>query len=181
MNIELVLQQLDSLFAEHKVYQVEDFLKGKIEEAAGEGDRNAVITLMNEIIGHFRETGEFDKSIEYCEQVLLLMKKMGMEGSVAYATTLLNVANAYRAAGLLRESMAAFQAVQSIYEGTISYHDFRYASLYNNMSLLFQEMGDFESACDCLERALGIATQYSNAEIEVAVTYTNLAVSQLKL
>ena len=181
MNIELVLQQLDSLFADHKVYQVEDFLKGKIEEAAGEGDRNAVITLMNEIIGHFRETGEFDKSIEYCEQVLLLMKKMGMEGSVAYATTLLNVANAYRAAGLLRESMAAFQAVQSIYEGTISYHDFRYASLYNNMSLLFQEMGDFESACDCLERALGIATQYSNAEIEVAVTYTNLAVSQLKL
>ena len=67
MNIELVLQQLDSLFADHKVYQVEDFLKGKIEEAAGEGDRNAVITLMNEIIGHFRETGEFDKSIEYCE------------------------------------------------------------------------------------------------------------------
>ena len=49
------------------------------------------------------------------------------------------------------------------------------------MSLLFQEMGDFESACDCLERALGIATQYSNARIETAVTYTNLAVSQLKL
>lgn len=181
MNIELILQQLDTLFAEHKVYQVEDFLKNKIYEAAEEGDRNSVITLMNELIGHFRETGEFDKAIEYCEQVIVLMKKMGLEGSVAYATTLLNVANAYRAAGLLRESMAAFQTVQSIYEGNISYHDFRYASLYNNMSLLFQEMGDFESACDCLERALGIATQYSNAEIETAVTYTNLAVSQLKL
>ncbi len=181
MNIELVLKQLDSLFAEHKISHVEDFLKGKMEEAAEEGDRGAVITLMNELIGHFRETGEFDKAIEYCEQVLVLMQKMGLEGSVAYATTLLNVANAYRAAGLLRESMAAFQTVQSIYEGNIAYHDFRYASLYNNMSLLFQEMGDFESACDCLERALGIATQYSNAEAEVAVTYTNLAVSQLKL
>lgn len=181
MNIELVLKQLDSLFAEHKIGQVEDFLKGKIEEAAQEGDRNAVITLMNELIGHYREIGEFEKSVEYCEQVLTLMQKMGLEGSVAYATTMLNVANAYRAAGLLRESMAAFQTVRSIYEGSISYHDFRYASLYNNMSLLFQEMGDFESACDCLERALGIATQYSNAEIEVAVTYTNLAVSQLKL
>lgn len=181
MNIEYVLGQLDELFANHQVDQVEDFLKEKIEEAADEGDRGAVITLMNEIIGHFRETGEFDKSVEYCGQVLMLMQKMGLEGTVAYATTLLNVANAYRAAGLLRESMSAYQTVKNIYEGNLAYNDFRYASLYNNMSLLFQEMGDYESACDCLERALSIATQYSEARIETAVTYTNLAASQLKL
>lgn len=181
MNIEQVLKQLDALFAEHRIDMVEAFLTEKIEEAAALGDRNAVITLMNEIIGHFRETGEFEKATEYCEQVLLLMQKMGLEGTVAYATTLLNVANAYRAAGLLKESAKAYQTVKIIYEGNLAYNDFRYASLYNNMSLLFQEMGDFESACDCLERALGIVTQYSNARIETAVTYTNLALSQLKL
>lgn len=181
MNIEFVLEQLDSLFANHQADRVESFLTGKIEEAAGEGDKGAVITLMNELIGHFRETGESDKSVEYCHQVLQLMKNLGLEGTVPYATTLINVANAYRAAGLLRESMAAFQEVRTIYEGNIAYNDFRYASLYNNMSLLFQEMGDYESACDCLERALGIATLYSDARIEVAVTYTNLAASQLKL
>lgn len=49
------------------------------------------------------------------------------------------------------------------------------------MSLLFQDMGDDESACDCLERALGIASCYKEARIEVAVIYTNLAVSKLKL
>ena len=70
---------------------------------------------------------------------------------------------------------------QEIYEGELEGTDFRYASLYNNMSLLFQEMGDFESACDCLERALAIAVRYDEARIEVAVTYTNLAASQLKL
>ena len=48
------------------------------------------------------------------------------------------------------------------------------------MSLLFQEMGDFDSACDCLERALSVASLYEEARIEVAVTYTNLAASQLK-
>ena len=181
MNIDLVLQQLDALFAEHKIEKIEAFLTEKLEEAAEEGDRNSVITLMNEIIGHFREIGEFEKAVSYSGQVLELMQKLGMEGTVAYATTLLNVANAYRAAGLLRESMQAYQTVKSIYEGNIAYNDFHYASLYNNMSLLFQEMGDYESACDCLERALGIATQYSNARIETAVTYTNLAASQLKL
>lgn len=181
MNIELVLEQLDSLFAEHKINEVEGFLLGKLEEANKEGDRGAIITLMNEIIGHYREMSEFDKSVEYCNDVLLLMQKLGMEGTTAYATTLLNVANAYRAAGLLRESMAAYQAVKVFYEKNLGYDDIRYAGLYNNMSLLFQEMADFESACDCLERALSIVIQFTDARIETAVTYTNLAASQLKL
>lgn len=181
MNIEEVLSQLDSLFANHQVNRVEDFLTGKVKEALQEGDRSAVITLMNELIGHYREMGEADKSTEYCRQVLLLMQDMGLEGTVSYATTLINVANAYRAAGLLRESMAAYQDVKAIYEDALACNDFRYASLYNNMSLLFQEMRDYESACDCLERALGIVSLYNDARIEAAVTYTNLAVSQLKL
>lgn len=181
MNIEQVLEQLDGLFAQHKVAQVEGFLLGKIDEASAEGDTSALITLLNEIIGHYRETGEFDKSIAACRQVLVLMDELGLNGTVAYATTLLNVANACRVAGLLRESMTYYQEVRGIYEKNLAQTDFRYASLYNNMSLLFQEMGDYESACDCLERALGIASMYEGARIEVAVTYTNLAASQLKL
>ena len=77
--------------------------------------------------------------------------------------------------------MIYYQEVKAVYAEKLSPTDFRYASLYNNMSLLFQEMGDYESACDCLERALGIASMYSEARIEVAVTHTNLATSQLKL
>ncbi len=181
MIIEDVLAQLDELFAQHKVDLVEDFLLRRIDEAAAEGDTASLITLLNEIIGHYRETGETEKSISCCRQVLILMEGAGLKDSVAYATTLLNVANACRAAGLLRESMVYFQEVKAIYEKKLTATDFRYASLYNNMSLLFQEMGDYESACDCLERALGIASMYSEARIEVAVTHTNLAASQLKL
>lgn len=181
MNIEQVLKQLDELFAQHKVDQVENFLLRRIDEAAGEGDTASLITLLNEIIGHYRETSEFDKSLASCREVLMLMNEAGLKGTVAYATTLLNVANACRAAGLLRESMAYYQEVRVIYEKELQPMDFKYASLYNNMSLLFQEMGDFESACDCLERALLIASRYEEARIEVAVTYTNLAASQLKL
>ena len=181
MNIEQVLKQLDELFAQHRTDQVENFLLRRIDEAAGEGDTASLITLLNEIIGHYRETSEFDKSLASCREVLMLMNEAGLKGTVAYATTLLNVANACRAAGLLRESMAYYQEVRVIYEKELQPMDFKYASLYNNMSLLFQEMGDFESACDCLERALLIASRYEEARIEVAVTYTNLAASQLKL
>lgn len=181
MDINQVLQQLDELFARHQIGQVEPFLLEKIEEAKSLGDSSALITLLNELIGHYRETGESEKSIICCKQVLELMDQLELKGSVAYATTLLNVANACRAAGLLRESMIYYQEVKEIYGRELEEADFRYASLYNNMSLLFQEMGDFESACDCLERALSIASLYEGARIEVAVTYTNLAASQLKL
>lgn len=181
MDINQVLGQLDELFAHHQIREVEPFLLEKIETAKLLGDNGALVTLLNELIGHYRETGESDKSIVCCRQVLELMDALELKGSVAYATTLLNVANALRAAGLLRESMAYYQEVKEIYGRELEETDFRYASLYNNMSLLFQEMGDFESACDCLERALSIATLYEEARIEVAVTYTNLAASQLKV
>ncbi len=181
MVIEEVLKQLDELFAQHHVDQVEPFLLQKMDEADAEKDVGSMITLLNELIGHYRETGEFEKSISCCKQVLILTEQAGLKGTVVFATTLLNVANACRAAGLLRESMIYYQEVKAIYEKELEHGDFRYASLYNNMSLLFQEMGDFESACDCLERALSIATMHADARIEVAVTYTNLASSQLKL
>lgn len=181
MDVNRVLEQLDELFAQHKIEEVEPFLLLKIEEAELLGDTGALLTLLNELIGHYREMGEFEKSLAACRQVLLLAQEMGLQGTAVYATTLLNVANACRAAGLLRESMQYYQEVQKIYETQVPKGDFRYASLYNNMSLLFQEMGDYESACDCQERALGIAMQHGEARIEVAVTYTNLAASKLKL
>lgn len=181
MDVEKTLQQLDRLFAQHQIEAVEGFLLDAIGEAIRIEDTGAVITLLNELIGYYREQGETDKCLSYCEKLLQLIEQEELAGTVPYATTLLNIANAYRAAGMLRESMMYYQQVREIYVRELDDADFRYASLYNNMSLLFQEMGDFESACDCLERALSIAIRHDGARIEVAVTYTNLAISQLKL
>ena len=47
MNVELVLSQLDSLIENRRTDLVEGYLREKMEEAAEEGDRRAVITLMN--------------------------------------------------------------------------------------------------------------------------------------
>lgn len=180
MELEKILQELDRLFATYQTDKVEQYLKQKIVEAELDGAQDTVVTLMNELIGHFREIGQFDKSLAACGEVLRIMKQMGLEGSVPYATTLLNVANAYRAAGKLEESMVQYQTVMLLYERTLEPHDMRFASLYNNLSLLYQEMEDFDSACVCLEKALDIVKLYKDARIETAVTYTNLAASQLR-
>lgn len=180
MDIQEILKQLDTLFAERRIGEIEDYLQGCLQRAMEVGDFHSAITLTNELIGFYRDTSQYDKSVFYCEQVLAFMKKLNLEGSVPYATTLLNVANAYRAAGKLQESFETYQEVFAIYNQTLGRTDFRYASLYNNLSLLYQEMGDFEKSCECLENALQIVSLYEEARIELAVTYTNLAMSQLR-
>ena len=181
MEIEKTLQELDQMFATHQIGQAERFLKRKIAEVKAENDYDSLITLLNEMIGLLRDISHYDECCSYCRELTELLDSRNLQGTIPYATSMLNVANAYRAAGKLQESLALYRYVQKIYEEQLSPEDFRFASLNNNLSLLYQEMGDFAAACECLKRALLIARAYKDARIEVAVTHSNLAMSLLRL
>lgn len=181
MNIDEIFAQIDRLYSENDGAKVEEYIIEKLAEAARVGDENVMIQLLNELIGHYRETSEFGKMTTFSEKLLDILEGSSLKGSMAHATSLLNVANAYRAAGRLKESNALYQQVKSYYDANVSPDSMLYASLLNNMSLLFQEMGDYESAADCLERALGISLLYPECRIEQATTYANLATTLIKL
>ncbi len=181
MDMEKILQELDRLFATYQMDRVEGFLENQMAQAVQAQDDGSLITLLNEMIGYLRDVSKYEKCCLYCDKLMEVLERNQMRGSVPYATSLLNIANAYRAAGKLAESMSGYQTVLLIYRNQLEANDFRFASLYNNMSLLYQEMGDFEEACHCLEKALPIVSSYAEARIETAVTHTNLAASLLKL
>ncbi len=181
MNIDEIFAQIDRLYSANEGEKVEEYILEKLGEAARAGEENVMIQLLNELIGHYRETSEFDKLETFAQKLLDILEGSSIKGSMAHATSLLNVANAYRAAGRLKESNALYQQVKSYYDANVEPDSMLYASLLNNMSLLFQEMGDFESAADCLERALGISLLYPECRIEQATTYSNLAMTLIKL
>lgn len=181
MNIKEVLAELDELFDTHRVDEVEEFLQNKLLLAKNERDTSAMITIVNELIGFYRDMGKFEQAISYCNQVITLMKQCGYEGTVPYATTLLNVANAKRAAGLFDEAEEAYQGVLGIYQNQLEQNDYRYADLYNNWSLLYQEQEEFGKARDSLQKALGIISCHNNTQLEIAATQTNLATTLLHL
>lgn len=181
MNMDEVFAEIDRLYTANESAKAEEYILDKVSEAAQTGDENAMIQLLNELIGHYRETSEFDKMKLFAEKLLAILEGSDLKGSQAHATSLLNVANAYRAAGLLKESNALYQEVKSYYDAHVAPDSMLYASLLNNMALLFQEMGDYESAADCLERALGISLRYPECRIEQATTYANLATTLIKL
>lgn len=181
MNINRFIEQLDRLYEEKRIGEVEPFFNENLAQVVTEEDDSAQFTILNEMMGFFRDTSQYEKSIKACRQCIELMKKMGIKGTVDYATSLQNIANAHRAAGLLKESLSFYQEAAEIYEKNIDAKDYRFASLNNNIALLYQEMGDFGKAAEYLEKALEIIKNIEGAEIEVATTYSNLAASLLEL
>lgn len=179
MQIDEVMGQLQELFAAAQPERIEDFLSEKLKEALEEGDTSSVLTLINELIGFYRDTAQFEKALLYCGQSRKLMERLGLQGTVPYAKGLLNVANAYRAAGMRQESLEIYEQVKGIYKELLQPDDFDWAAYYNNLSLLYQEMGEHAQACEQLGLALGVIQQYDD-DIKTAVSHSNLAVSLMQ-
>jgi len=181
MDLQNILAEYDSMFGKNSLPEIEAYLAGMIVQARESGELGILVTLLNEIIGFYRDTTQKEKALRRCEELQTVLKEMKLEGRIDYATSLLNVANAYRAFGLLKESLELYRIVEDIYEGQVVPADFMYASLYNNWSLLYQEMENYEAARDMLEKALVIAECYEEAVIPQATTKTNLAATLLQI
>ncbi|MEE0998464.1 MAG: tetratricopeptide repeat protein, partial [Treponemataceae bacterium] len=77
-------------------------------------------------------------------------------------------------------SLEHYYKVKMVYDKMLTPTDSLYASYYNNLSLLHQEMGNFEEAVKCLKTALVIIEAYGDI-IKVAITCSNLAASLLRI
>ena len=181
LDLAAVVQQVDTFYAQNKGKEAESLLKESIVQAVQEEDDNALLTLLNELIGYYRETSKVEESFKLADQALILAKQMGLEGTLPYATTLLNIANAYRAGGRLKDSLLCYEKTMEVYDRVLSPDDMLVASLHNNISLLYQEMGQFQAARQSLLQALKIVSCHEDAYFELAVTCANLANTCLTL
>lgn len=180
MDIQSVLNQVDVFFEENKGEEAERLMREAVVQAMEEQDDNSLLQLLNELIGYYREAGQAENSFQMAEQAIALAKRMGLENTVPFATTLLNAANAYRAGGKLQKSLETYRQVQEIYDGQLSKDNMLVAGLQNNMSLLYQEMQEYDRAKECLLKALEIV-KAKEAGYETGVTYANLASTCVQL
>lgn len=180
-TIEQIYQELDSLFAANQLEKVEPFLISCLEQAKEEQAYGIYISVGNEMIGFYRSVSWFEKAFNISEDVLLLMEEMQLEDTEHFATTLLNVATAYRAAGRTAESYQYYMRALMIYEKKLPADDYRFAGLYNNMSILLEQMGENEKAALFLEKAIAIVSKRDDSRMEYATSLTNLALIYFKL
>lgn len=181
MNIEEILMTYDAMFGNYDLDKIEKYLTDTIAKAKEENETEVVVTLLNEIIGFCRDTTQKEKALHFSQELLDLLRKIDLEGTLPYATSLLNIANAYRAFGLCKKALSFYNYVFKIYQENYSENDFSYASLYNNWALVYQELEDFTQAVVLLKKALKVVDLYESALIPQATTRTNLAVSLIRI
>ena len=180
LDINRVLAQVDAFFEENKGEEAEKLMQQSIGQAVQEQDDASLLHLLNELLGYYRETSQKENAMKIASQAIAQAKRMGLEGTIPYATTLLNVANACRVCGNLQESMDYYLQVQEIYGRQLEPEDMFVAGLKNNMSLLYQEMRDFGKAKEMLTGALAIVEKKGSL-YEVGVTFANLASTCMQL
>ncbi|MBP8967830.1 MAG: DUF4125 family protein [Lachnospiraceae bacterium] len=179
MDIETIRETIDKLYEQGRSLEAEDVLLSTAGAAAEEGDDHLLLQILNELIGHYRETGEWEKAFEITDRAVYIAGRIFPTESIPYATTLLNAASMYRAAGKLDMSRSMYHEVEKIYAVTLKSDDMLYASLYNNEALLYQEEGEFSKAKALLLKALDI-DKANGREYEEAVSLANIAATMIQ-
>lgn len=181
MDINQVLMDYDNMFGSHSLEDIEDFLTTNIEVAMDERDYTSALSLLNEMMGLCRDTKQNAKGLRYCADIEDTLVKMGIEGTVEYATGLLNVANSYRIFGYYVKAQSLFERVEVIYREKLSAGDYRFATLYNNWAFVYQSSGELKQAENMFRQALSVVDMQQNAWEEQATTRCNLAQVLLQL
>ena len=181
MNVEKFYETLDSYFEKQQIEQIDPFLVASLEQAKEEEDYGAYISICNEMIGFYRSISAFEKAYIAAEDVLLLMEELNMENTEHFATTLLNAATAYRAAGDYTTALRYYKQALQIYDGILQPQDYRYAGLYNNMSILLEKMDENDEAISYAGKALDIIKTLPDSEAQTATSMTNLALIYFKV
>lgn len=180
MDILKILDEYDTMFGRYSLEEIENYLLDHLNQSFALSLNNVSFTLLNEIIGFYRDITKKDKALYYCDKLIELLEVMKLEGTIEYATALSNIANAYRAFGLYEKSIAYFNETYKSYCEQLDMNDLRFAGLYNNWSLVYQEMGDYECSKELLYRSLKVIDLYDD-DIKKAITRSNLASSLIML
>ncbi len=187
-----VIEKMDEYMSRRDYAGAERHLLYWLEEAMQGRDLRGQLLLRNELIGHFRKTGNRGAALENVEEALCLLKKMDFEDSISAGTTYVNAATACNAFGENEKAMELFEKARAVYES----QDCNSADagadpqllggLYNNMALTCAAVAKekaaeqektiwYDRAFSLYEKALEQMRCVPNGELEQAVTYLNMA------
>ena len=131
--------------------------------------------MLSELLGYHRRDGDREKDMAAVNGSLDLLRLHRMGATVSGATVLLNAATTLKCFGRAKESIPIFEHVARVYGDNLDPTDYRFAGLYNNMGLSYEDEEDYLQAERCFRLALQVIAHSRNPQNELAVTCCNLA------
>ena len=175
VDVPETVRALDALYAEGREAEAGRFLEGRLAEARLGGDWRAELSLLSELLGHYRRSMDAEKGLRAVEEALALVRGHRMGQTVSGATVLLNAATTLKCFGRAKASLPIFSHVARVYADHLDPADYRFAGLYNNMALSCADAGEPERAERFFRLALRVMEQTEQPGNDSAVTWCNLA------
>lgn len=170
--MERILARLDAYFNKNDYAAAERHLLFWLAEKRG---TPLALTLMNELMGIYRKTANEEKALDTVKNALQAVENLGLNGTVAAATTYLNAATVLHAFSRAEEGLPLFEKAKEIYERELAPADTRKGGLYNNMATALVTLGRFDEARALYQKAISIMENAEGGALEVAVTLLNMA------
>ncbi len=169
------IARLDALYNAGREKEAGELLERSRAEARELGDWRGELSMLSEMMGHYRRGMEAQKGLQAVEDGLALIREHRLGSTVSGATVMLNAATTMKCFGQADRSLPVFRHVARVYGENLSPEDYRFAGLYNNMALSYADVGDFANAERHFQLALRGIARCPNPENETAVTLCNLA------
>ena len=173
--VDRVIERYDSLIGRRDTEAAERHLLYWLAEAEAGGDTHGRLTVINELMGLYRNTERRDPAYKYAESGLAAIKDGGYDGRLISATTYINAATVYKTFGESDRAYPLYCRAREIYEQQLTPGDSRLGGLYNNMALALTDLSMFDEACDLYRRAIEIMKKIEKGGIEAAISYLNMA------
>lgn len=170
-----IIEKLDFYLAKNDYAAGLRHLEYWIAEAEQGGDDRGRLTLLNELAGLCRKTGNSEKGLKAVNASLETVDALGIAGTVSAGTTCVNAATALKAFGQPEKAARLYEKALPLYEKQLPADDGRLAALYNNMAITLRELGSFSESEELFYKALGIMEKKDGGRLECAMTYLNLA------
>ena len=170
-----IIQKLDEYMSRRDYAGAERHLLYWMEEARLGRDRRGQLMLCNELIGHYRKTGERDKAFARIDEALALLDELDFDGSVSAGTTFVNAATACSAFGENERALGLFEKARAVYEAAPNIRPELLGGLYNNMALSCKAMGRYDEAFALFDRATEQMGKLPGGKLEQAITCLNIA------
>ena len=170
-----IMEKMNAYMSRRDYAGAERHLLYWLEEARLGRDLRGELMIRNEMVGHYRKTGEREKAMASAEKALSLVRELDFEGTVSAGTTFVNVATAYNAFGENERALSLFERARPLYESSAATEPALLGGLYNNMGLTLAALGRYDEAFSMYERALSRMASVQGGALEQAITCLNMA------
>lgn len=175
ISVPAFIQELDACFAREDLAAAGRCLLAWQARADALGDRSGALSVTNEAVGYYRQTGDAQAAAAAIDRALALVEETGCGDTVSGGTILLNCATTMKAFGRAEEALPLYAQAQRIFAAKLPANDPLQAGLYNNLALALQDAGRLEAAEEAFLRAITITERCPRSELETAVSCVNLA------